>query len=75
MARPTGPPLRCSYDAPPPYTTGLNATATQTTEGASGTGWVKDIQALAGQVFALYIDNFSATGQAFTLNWQLSSGE
>jgi len=36
---------------------------------------VKNIQALAGQVFALYIDNFSATGQAFTLNWQLSSGE
>lgn len=74
MARPTGPPLRCSYAAPPPYTTGLNATAAQTTEGASGTGWVKNIQALAGQVFALYIDNFSATGQAFTLNWQLSSG-
>lgn len=71
---PTGPPLRCSYDAPGPYTTGLNATATQTTEGAGGTGWVRDIAALAGQVYVLYVDNFSSTGQAFTLNWQLSNG-
>lgn len=71
---PTGPPIRCSYDAPPPYTTGLNATAVQTSEGASGTGWVKDIAAQAGEVYALYIDNFSASGQAFTLNWQLSGG-
>ncbi len=70
---PSGPPLRCSYDAPPPYSTGLNASATQTTEGAAGTGWVKDIQALAGQVYVLYIDNFSATGQAFTLTWQLTN--
>jgi hypothetical protein len=71
---PTGPPLRCSYDAPGPYTTGLNGTATQTTEGAAGTGWVKDIAAIAGQVYVLYIDNFSTTGQAFTLTWQLSGG-
>lgn len=71
---PTGPPLRCSYDAPTPYTTGLNSTATQTTEGAGGTGWVMDIDALAGEVYVLYIDNFSTTGQAFTLNWQLSGG-
>ncbi len=71
---PTGPPLRCSYDAPGPYTTGLNATATQTTEGAGGTGWVKDIAAIAGQVYVLYVDNFSSTGQAFTLSWQLTNG-
>lgn len=71
---PTGPPLRCSYDAPGPYTTGLNSTATQASEGAGGTGWVMDIDALAGEVYVLYIDNFSTTGQAFTLNWQLSGG-
>lgn len=71
---PTGPPLRCSYDAPGPYTTGLNASATQTTEGALGTGWVKDINAQADEVYVLYIDNFSTTGQSFTLNWQLSGG-
>lgn len=71
---PTGPPLRCSYDAPDPYTTGLSATATQTTEGAVGTGWVKDILAQAGDVYVLYIDNFSTSGQAFTLSWQLSGG-
>lgn len=71
---PTGPPLRCSYDAPGPAITGLNASATDTTEGASGTGWVKDIQALADQVFVLYVDNFSHSGQAFTLDWQLGPG-
>ncbi|MBP8822078.1 MAG: hypothetical protein KBH07_00370 [Flavobacteriales bacterium] len=68
---PGGPPLRCSYDAPGPYTTGLNATATQTTEGAGGTGWVMDIDALAGEVYVLYIDNYSTSGQAFTLTWVL----
>lgn len=71
---PTGPPLRCSYAAPPPYSTGLNATAVNTTEGAGGTGWVKNIAATAGQVYVLYIDNFSTSGQAFTLSWQLSGG-
>jgi hypothetical protein len=71
---PTGPPLRCSYDAPGPYNTGLNSTATATSEGAAGTGWVQDIDVLAGQVYVLYIDNFSTSGQAFTLSWQLSGG-
>lgn len=71
---PTEPPLRCSYDAPGPYTTGLNGTATATTEGASGTGWVQDIDALAGEVYVIYIDDFSLSGQAFSLTWQLSSG-
>lgn len=71
---PSGPPLRCSYDAPAPYTTGLNATATQTTEGAGGTGWVMDIDALAGEVYVLYVDNYSTSGQAFDLTWQLSGG-
>ncbi|HQY80413.1 MAG TPA: hypothetical protein PLJ63_11570 [Flavobacteriales bacterium] len=70
---PTEPPLRCSYDAPGPYTTGLNSTATLTTEGAAGTGWVRDIPALANEVYVLYIDNFSTSGQAFNLSWQLTN--
>jgi hypothetical protein len=71
---PTEQPLRCSYDAPAPTTTGLNGTATATSEGAFGTGWVQDIDALAGEVYVLYIDDFSLSGQDFTLNWQLSGG-
>lgn len=71
---PSGPPLRCSYDAPGPSTTGLSSTASQTSEGAGGTGWVLDIAANAGEVYVLYIDNYSTSGQAFTLSWQLSGG-
>ncbi|MBK9421110.1 MAG: hypothetical protein IPN44_08655 [Flavobacteriales bacterium] len=71
---PAGLPLRCSYDAPGPAVTGLNETATQTTEGASGTGWVKSINGVADQVYVLYIDNFSTSGQAFQLDWQLGPG-
>ena len=71
---PTGPPLRCSYNAPPSYTVGLGNGATDLTESASGDGWVRTIDAQADQIFVLYIDNFSTSGQAFTLSWQLSSG-
>ncbi|MGV9012460.1 MAG: CUB domain-containing protein [Flavobacteriales bacterium] len=71
---PSGPPLRCSYDAPGPYVTGLNSTATQTTEGAGGTGWVQSINGIADKVYVLYIDNFSTSGQAFQLDWQLGPG-
>lgn len=71
---PTGPPLRCSWNAPPSYVTGLGNGATDFTEGAGGDGWVKTIDVLAGQVFVMYIDNWSASGQAFTLTWQLSGG-
>jgi hypothetical protein len=71
---PTEQPLRCSYALPGSYTTGLNGTATDPSEGISGNGWVQDIDALAGEVYVLYIDDFSLSGQDFTLNWQLSGG-
>ncbi|MCO6481557.1 MAG: hypothetical protein J5I62_02060 [Flavobacteriales bacterium] len=71
---PAGPPLRCSWNAPPDYVVGLGNGATDFTEDASGDGWVKTIDVVAGQVYVMYIDNWSASGQAFTLNWQLSGG-
>jgi len=71
---PTGPPLRCSWNAPPSYITGLGNGATDLSEGASGDGWVRDIDALPNEVYVLYIDNWSSSGQAFTLDWQLSNG-
>lgn len=70
---PTEPPLRCSYNAPPDHVVGLGNGATDLTEGAGGDGWVKTISAMAGQVYVIYIDNFSSTGQAFTLTWQTTA--
>lgn len=70
---PVGPPLRCSYAAPT-GPTGLGNGAIDLTEGAGGDRWVATINALAGQVYILYVDNFSSNGQAFDLTWQLSNG-
>lgn len=71
---PAGPPIRCSYDAPGPYTTGMVTGAGQDSEGASGTGWVNSINVTVGQVYLLYIDNWSSNGQEFGLSWQLTNG-
>lgn len=70
---PTGPPLRCSYAAPT-GPTGLGNGATDNSEGAGGDRWVSPINVIAGQIYILYVDNFSATGQSFNLSWQLSGG-
>jgi hypothetical protein len=70
---PPGPPLRCSYSAL--YTnTGLGNGAADLTEGAGGDAWVSTINVTVGQVFLLYVDNFSINGQSFALTWQLSNG-
>ena len=39
-----------------------------------GDGWTPGINVAAGQVYLLYISNFSLSGQAFNLSWQLGSG-
>lgn len=71
---PAGPPARCSFDAPGPYTTGMTTGAGQNSEGAAGTGWVNSINVQVGEVYVLYIDNFSISGQQFGLTWQLTNG-
>lgn len=71
---PAGPPIRCSYDAPGPYVTGLTTGAGDNSEGAAGDGWVNSINATVGQVYVLYIDNWSNDGQEFGLSWQLTNG-
>jgi len=70
---PPGPPLRCSYAAPG-GDTGMNGTATDTGEPASGDKWVSDIDVLVGEVYVMYIDNWSTSGEPFDLTWQLSNG-
>ena len=71
---PTGPPLRCSWNAPPAYIVGLGNGATDQSEDAGGDGWVQPINGVADKVYVLYFDNFSTTGQAFQLDWQLGPG-
>lgn len=70
---PPGPPLRCSYAAPT-GNTGCGNGATDLTEGAAGDRWVSTFNVLSGQVYILYVDNFSTSGQSFGLSWQLSNG-
>jgi len=70
---PAGPPLRCSYAAPT-GPTGVGNGATDTSEDALGDRWVSTFNVLAGQIYILYVDNFSSNGQAFSLTWQLSNG-
>lgn len=79
---PTGPPARCSYYDNAfygTYTTGMGGGATDNSEGAytppaTNDGWVSTMNVTAGSVYVLYVDNFSATGQDFTLTWNLSNG-
>jgi len=70
---PNSAPLRCSFAAPA-GDTGLGNGAVDPTEGAGGDRWVSTINVTAGQVYILYIDNFSTNGQAFNLTWQLTAG-
>lgn len=74
---PTGAPLRCSFANglnTPTYNTGMGNGAGDNAEDEYGDGWVSTINVTAGQVYVLYIDNFSATGQDFTLTWNLTNG-
>lgn len=70
---PSSAPLRCSYAAPS-GSTGLNMTATDLSENAGGDKWVRYLNVTAGQVYVLYISNYSQSGQSFSLTWNLGSG-
>ncbi|MBP9178271.1 MAG: T9SS type A sorting domain-containing protein [Flavobacteriales bacterium] len=78
---PSGSPARCSYssgystyDATGSYDTGLGNGAGDTSETPSGDGWVSTIPVAIGEVYILYVDNFSSTNEPFDLSWQLSNG-
>lgn len=72
-------PVRCSYFDGRTYnstTTGMGNGAVDNSEGAGppADGWVSTLNVTAGMVYVLYVDNWSSTGQAFNLTWQLSGG-
>jgi hypothetical protein len=83
---PAGTPIRCSYASPTnngsnigagTYLTGLRVGNTDVSETAYNdqvNGFVAPLDALVGQVFVLYVDNFTSNGQSFNLDWTLTNG-
>jgi gliding motility-associated-like protein len=64
------PPIRCSFAGTGSgYLTGLNMTATDTSEGAGGDGFVQFLNVLPGQTYYLLVDNYSPTVVPFTLSF------
>jgi hypothetical protein len=70
---PLNTPLRCSFAAPPGET-GMNFVANDVTEDPSGDKWVRYIDVVQGQVYLMYISNFSLSGLSFSLAWNLQGG-
>ncbi|MDA9774431.1 gliding motility-associated C-terminal domain-containing protein [Saprospiraceae bacterium] len=64
-----GAPIRCSYAATSP-STGLSPTASDTSEGSDGDGYVSPILVSPGDGFFLLIDNYSNDGVGFALEWE-----
>ena len=66
----SSPPIRCSFAGTfSGYLTGLNMTATDTSEGSGGDGFVQFINVLPGQTYYLLVDNYSPTVVPFTLSF------
>ncbi len=66
-------PIRCSY-AGLPGNTGLGNGAIDFSENSGGDGYVAPLNVTAGQFYVMLIDNFSATGSPFTLDWTFGGG-
>lgn len=66
-------PTRCSWSGTTGET-GLRAAATDTTEGSGGDKWVAPLATETGDIYILYISNYSQSGLSFGLSWQLSGG-
>jgi hypothetical protein len=67
---PTTTPAGCSFSASP--VTGFNGTGTNPSDGTGGDpldGYSSTLNVVAGETYVLLIDNFSASGGAFDLNW------
>ncbi|MFI5173022.1 MAG: hypothetical protein ACHQFW_11560, partial [Chitinophagales bacterium] len=65
---PTSPPTRCSYSALN-GTTGLNFAAADLSEDALGNKWVKYMDVVAGEIYILCVDNFSASNNGFEFSF------
>ena len=70
---PMGPPLRCNYSAQT-GNTGLSTSASQPSQPAGGSKWSSAMNVVAGEVYLLYVSNWSRSGLSFNLGWQLTNG-
>ncbi|MBL0125988.1 MAG: T9SS type A sorting domain-containing protein [Flavobacteriales bacterium] len=70
---PRVPPTRCNYSGAT-GNTGLSTTATNPSEGASGSKWSTAMTVATGEYYFMYISNWSQSGLAFNLTWQLTNG-
>jgi len=63
-------PIRCSFDAPGPFSTGLVEGDGDFSEGAfGGNGFLEALTVNAGQGFYLLVNNFSNDGSGFNMDW------
>ena len=67
------PPMRCSYSGLG-GNTGCGNGAVDVSEGAGGDKWVSTFNVIAGEIYVMVIDNFVASGNPFTLTWNLTLG-
>ncbi|MCX8112200.1 MAG: hypothetical protein N3E49_03245 [Bacteroidia bacterium] len=68
-----GSPVRCTY-AGTTGCTGLASWASDASEGASGDGWVSQLNVTAGQYYILMINGWTAGAQGYDLTWNLPPG-
>jgi len=67
-----GNPVRCSWAAGS-SNTGMSGSASDLSEGAGGDGFVRWLTVNPGDTYYILIDNYSASNQGFTLNWNGNS--
>ncbi len=65
---PVNDPVRCSYSGDE-GTTGLGNGASDFSEGSGGDKWVAALTVTAGQIYIIYVDNYSASGDGYTLSF------
>ena len=47
---------------------------TSSSENSGGDGWVSGVAVVTGEIYILYVSNYSQSGLSFTLSWQFNSG-
>ena len=66
-------PFRCNYSGTT-GATGVSSLGTNPSEPAGGSKWSSLMPVTVGQIYMLYVSNWSQSGLAFDLTWQLTNG-
>ncbi len=66
-------PVRCSYSGTS-GNTGLSTSSFDSSEDDTGDKWVAAMDVVVGEYYVMYISNYSQSGLAFDLSWQLTNG-